>query len=293
VTQNDADWLAARFEEHRPRLRSVALRMLGSPAEADDAVQEAWLRFSQADTAGVENLGGWLTTVVSRVCLNALNARRVRQAQPIDEDVTDDGLGPAELSGPEQEALLADSIGVALLVVLDNLTPAERVAFVLHDMFAVPFDDISAIVGRSPAATRQLASRARRRVQGLGPVTETEGIRHAQLVDAFLKAARGGDFSSLLALLDPDVVMRADEAAVILGAPAETRGAQKVAGFLRRARGALPALVDGVPAAVWMPQGELRVVYRFTVDQDHIVGVDLLADPDRLSELDLAIGEAP
>jgi RNA polymerase sigma-70 factor (ECF subfamily) len=268
--------------------------MLGSPTEADDAVQEAWLRFSQADTAGVENLGGWLTTVVSRVCLNALNARRIRSAQPIDDDLTDERM---DLSGPEQEALLADSIGVALLVVLDNLTPSERVAFVLHDMFAVPFDDISTIVGRSPAATRQLASRARRRVQGLGRQSEfeseSEGIRHARVVDAFLKAARGGDFSSLLALLDPDVVMRADQAAVALGAPAEVQGAAEVAGFLRRARGALPALVDGVPAAVWMPKGELRVVFCFTVDEDRILGVDLVADHDRLSELDLAVGEAP
>jgi RNA polymerase sigma-70 factor (ECF subfamily) len=267
--------------------------MLGSPAEADDAVQEAWLRFSGADTADVENLGGWLTTVVSRVCLNALNARRVRLAEPIDENVPDDRLGQAEPSGPEQEALLADSIGVALLVVLDNLSPPERVAFVLHDMFAVPFDDISAIVGRSPAATRQLASRARRRVQGLGPVPASEGIRHAHVVDAFLRAARAGDFSSLLAVLDPEVVMRADQAAVLMGAPAETRGADDVAGFLRRARGALPALVDGVPAAVWMPKGELRVVYRFAIDGDLIVGVDLVADPERIGELDLVIGEAP
>jgi RNA polymerase sigma-70 factor, ECF subfamily len=290
VTPNDTDWLAARFEEHRPRLRSVALRMLGSPDEADDAVQEAWLRFSQADTAGVENLGAWLTTVVSRVCLTALNARRVRRAEPFDEDVAED---PADRSGPEQEALLADSIGVALLVVLDNLTPAERVAFVLHDMFAVPFDDIAVVVGRSPAATRQLASRARRRIQGLGRAPASDGIRHARVVDAFLRAARGGDFSSLLALLDPDVVMRADQAAVLMGAPAETRGADEVAGFLRRARGALPALVDGVPAAVWMPKGELRVVYRFAIDRDRIVSVDLVADPARLSELDLTVGEAP
>jgi RNA polymerase sigma factor (sigma-70 family) len=285
----ESDWQAERFEEHRRRLRAIAYRMLGSPADADDAVQEAWLRFSRTDTSDVDNLGGWLTTVVSRVCLNMLQARRTRPV-PTAEPEPDDPAEPGA-SDPEHEALLADSIGIALLVVLDELTPAERVAFVLHDVFAVPFDQIAPIVDRSTPATRQLASRARSRVQHRDAEGEPDRVRQAELVDAFLAAARGGDFEALLALLDPDVVLRADERAVALGAPAEARGARRAAEFLRIARGAQPALLAGAAAAVWAPGGEVRVVHAFTVRDDRIVAVELIADPDRLAALDLVVLE--
>src|SRR5213594_1115757 len=239
---NQHDWMAEQFEAHRQRLRTVAYRMLGSQSEADDAVQETWLRLSRADTSGVENLGGWLTTVVGRVCLDMLRSRKSRREHPLDTTV----IEPA--ADPEHEAVMADSIGLALLVVLETLSPAERVAFVLHDMFGMPFDEIAPIVGRSEVATRQLASRARRRVQGAGPVSDTDIASRRKIVDAFLAASRGGDFGALLSLLDPDVVLRADDAAVLIGAGREVRGAQEVARtFAGRARVAQPALVDGAP----------------------------------------------
>jgi len=286
---HDGDWLAARFEEHRAHLAAVAYRMLGSTGEADDAVQEAWLRLSRSDPSSIENLRGWLTTVVSRVCLNILQARRSRHEVPLDADAPEPAAGPAAGPDPEHEALLADTIGLALLIVLDALAPAERVAFVLHDMFAVPFDEIAPIVGRSTPAARQLASRARRRVQREDIGRDTDRLRQAKLVDAFLAAARNGDFKALLAVLDPDVVLRADQTAVQLGAAEETRGAAGVAEFSRFARGAKPALLDGAPAAVWMRDGRPSVVYDFTIANERIVAIDLIADPPRLSRLDLAI----
>jgi RNA polymerase sigma factor (sigma-70 family) len=285
---HDRDRLAERFEEQRTRLTAVAYRMLGSMSEADDAVQEAWLRLSRADSSSIENLQAWLTTVVSRVCLNILQARRARPEVPLDPDVPEPTAGPTTGSDPEQEALLADAAGLALLVVLDALAPAERVAFVLHDVFAVPFDDIAAILGRSGPGTRQLASRARRRVQTEG-TRDTDRLRQARVVDAFLAAARDGDFEALLAVLDPDVVLRGDGTAVRLGAAPETRGAAEVAGFSRFARGAKSAFLDGAPAAAWMAGDRPRVVYDFTVSDGRIVAIVLIADPDRLSGVDLTI----
>jgi RNA polymerase sigma-70 factor, ECF subfamily len=284
VTVDEETWLTKRFEEHRGRLRTVATRMLGSSSEADDAVQEAWLRFSRADTATVDNLGSWLTTVVSRVCLNMLQARRAHPEVPLETAVSE----PADGADPEEEALLADSIGIALLVVLDTLSPAERVALVLHDMFGVPFEDIGPIVGRSVPASRQLASRARRRVRGAAS-KESDRVRQAQLVEAFLAASRNGDFDALLAILDPDVVMRADEAAANMGVDAEIRGATNILTF-RKVGGAQPALVDGQPGAVWMPGGKPRVVIRFTIGANRkIAGIELVADPVRLSQIDLVV----
>ena len=285
---HDENWLTERFQEYRPRLTAVASRMLGSRVEADDAVQEAWIRFSRSDTSGVENLGGWLTTVVSRVCLNTLQARRTRSADPLGGEMTEPPTDGGE-ADPEHEAMLADSIGLALLIVLDSLTPTERVAFVLHDMFAVPFEDIAPIVGRNPTATRQLASRARRRVQHTDVDHGPDRLRHARLVDVFLAAARGGDVAALVDLLDPDAVLRADAAAVALGGPEEARGAQAVAGFLCRARGARGVLVDGVPAAAWMPHGQLRVALLLTFGEDRIVAVEVVAEPERLATLDLVV----
>jgi RNA polymerase sigma factor (sigma-70 family) len=284
------DWLAERFEEHRDRLRAIAYRILGSATDADDAVQEAWLRFSRSDTTAVDNLGSWLTTVVSRVCLNMLQARRSRPQPPADPDLPEPVATPGE-SDPEHEALLADSVGLALLVVLDRLTPAERVAFVLHDIFAIPFDQIAPIVNRSTPATRQLASRARMRVQRQDATRQADRLRQFVLVDAFLAAARNGDFDALLALLDPDVVLRADTHAVKFGAPERTRGAERVAAFSRYARGAKPALLDGVAAAVWMPGGHLRVVWDFTISTDRITAIELIADPERLRHVNLDISQ--
>jgi len=284
-----SDWLAESFEQHRGRLRSIAYRILGSSNDADDAVQEAWIRFSGADTSGVDNLGAWLNTVVSRVCLNMLQARRSRPQPAADPDRLPEPVAATGESDPEYEALLADSVGLALLVVLDTLTPAERVAFVLHDVFAIPFDQIAPILDRSTPATRQLASRARARVREPTTTRQADRLRQATLVDAFLAAARHGDFQALLAVLDPDVVLRADTAAVELGAAPETRGAEPVAAFSRFARGAKRAVLDGAAAAVWMPGGRLRVVYSFTVSGDRITAIDLIADPDRLGRLDLEI----
>src|SRR5216110_1620913 len=223
------EWLARQFEDHRPHLRAVAYRMLGSISEAEDAVQDAWLRLSRADTSEVENLRGWLTTIVARVALNMLRSRRTRREQPLDVHVPDPIIDPADGTNPEHEALLADSVGLALLVVLETLPPAERLAFVLHDMFAVPFEEIATIVGRSPTAARQLASRARRRVQGADTARDADIARQKEIVDAFLAAARQGDFEALLAVLDPDVVLRTDRAAAAAGASREVRGARAVA----------------------------------------------------------------
>lgn len=284
------DWLAERFEQHRNRLRAVAYRMLGSRAEADDAVQEAWLRVSRAGTGGVENLAGWLTTVVARVCLNMLDSRRLRREEPA--HLPDIATGENGM-GPEDEALLADSVGVALQVVLDSLNPAERLAFVLHDMFAVPFDQIAPIIERSPAATRQLASRARRRVQGATTEPGTNLIRQREIVAAFLAASRSGDFDALLALLDPDVVLRADRAAVRMGASKELRGAPAVAKtFAGRAQGAQPTLVNGAAGAVWARRGRPRVVFTFTITEGRIAAIELLAEPERLRHLELAVPAA-
>jgi RNA polymerase sigma-70 factor (ECF subfamily) len=283
------DWLAQRFEEHRTRLRAVAYRMLGSVPEADDAVQEAWLRLDRADTSDVENLGGWLTTVVARVCLNVLQSRKSRREEPFDAEVPDPAVGQQDAIDPEHQALLADAVGPALLVVLDTLAPSERLAFVLHDMFAVPFDDIAPIVGKSPAAARQLASRARRRVRGVEPASDADLARQREVVDAFLAAARNGEFDALLALLDPDVVMRADPAAVLAGA-SEARGARAVAEtFSGRARAARLALVDGAAGVVWSQGGQPRAVFDFMVADGRIVEISLLMDPDHLGRLDVTI----
>jgi RNA polymerase sigma factor (sigma-70 family) len=286
---NDRDWLAERFEENRTHLRTVAYRMLGSPSEADDAVQEAWLRLSRSDTSGVENLGGWLTTVVARVCLDMLRSRTSRREEPLGDQVPEPAVGRDGRLDPEHEALLGDSVGLALLVVLETLSPAERVAFVLHDMFDLPFEEIAPIVGRSPAAARQLASRARRRVQG-ARVPDADLTRRREIVDAFLAASRGGDFDALLAVLDPDVVLRADRVAVEMGASEEVRGAAAVAEtFSGRARAARPALVNGAPGLVWAERGRPRIVFALTITRGKIAEIDLVADPERLRELDLTL----
>jgi RNA polymerase sigma factor (sigma-70 family) len=276
-------WLIEKFEENRGRLTAIAFRMLGSRSEADDAVQEAWLRLSRTDRRSIENLGGWLTTVVGRVCLDMLRSRRSRREEPLESHVAE------AISGPEQEAMLADSIGLALIVVLETLTPTERVAFVLHDMFAIPFDEIAPIIGRSPAATRQLASRARRRVQGTSAVQATDLDRKREIVDAFLAASRGGDFGALLELLHPDAVLRADDVAARMGAEKEVQGAQEVArAFAGRARVARPALVDGEPGLVWGQGGKPRVVFKFAIAAGRIATIELVADPEVLEAMDLA-----
>jgi RNA polymerase sigma factor (sigma-70 family) len=284
-------WLAQGFEEHRGRLKAIASRILGSSTDADDAVQEAWLRFARADTSSVENLGSWLTTVVSRVCLNVLQARHSRPDAPAAADLPEPPASTGAAPDPEQELLLADSIGLALMVVLDTLPPAERVALVLHDVFGIPFEEIAPIVGRSAPAARQLASRARRRVRGHDAGHDADRVRQATLVEAFLAASRNGDFDSLLSLLDPDVVLRADEAAADMGVAPAARGPQGVVTFSRRAGGAQAALVDGQPGAVWLPGGRPRVVFFFSIASDRIVGIDLVADPERLSQIDLVVTE--
>jgi RNA polymerase sigma factor (sigma-70 family) len=277
--------LTKEFEENRTRLTSVAYRMLGSRSEADDAVQETWLRFRRSDTSDIENFPGWLTTVVGRVSLDMLRSRKSRREDLRGSEVPD----TVEAIDPEAEALLGDSVGLALLVVLETLTPPERVAFVLHDMFGVPFEEIGPIVGRSPAAARQLASRARRRVQGGSEVRDSDPARRREIVDAFLAASRGGDFEALIAVLDPNVVLRADRAAVASGADEEVRGAAAVAEtFSGRARAARPALIDGEVGLVWAQHGEPRVVFDFTIEDGRIVAIDLVADPDRLRNLDFA-----
>jgi len=287
---NGNDWLAERFEEHRSHLRAVAYRMLGSLSEADDAVQETWLRLSRADTSEVEHLGRWLTTVVARVCLDLLRSRTSRREEPLDGDRAAPIASRAEGINPEDEALLADSVGLALLVVLETLARAERLAFVLHDLFAVPFDEIAPIVGRSPTAARQLASRARRRVQGTATIPEADLSRQRAVVDAFLTASRGGDFGALLALLDPDVVFRVDRVALRMDSDVEVRGAAAVAKqFSRRAQLARPALVNGVAGIVVAPRGELQMVLRLTITGGRITEIEAIADPARLRQFDLAV----
>jgi RNA polymerase sigma factor (sigma-70 family) len=277
----ERDERAEQFERSRDHLRAVAYKMLGSRSEAEDAVQEAWLRLHRADTSEVLNLGGWLTTVVARVCLDQLRTRKARR-----EEALDARLPVADRSSFERDALLADAVGPALLVVLDTLDAAERLAFVLHDLFAVPFDEIARVVDRSPAAARQLASRARRRVQGAGVPSADVPVRR-RIVDAFLAASREGDFGALLAVLDPDVVLRADAAAVAAGAVAEVRGASAVAEtFKGRARFAQAALIDGVPGAVWAAGGQVRAAFVFRFDGDRIVGVEIVMDPETIASME-------
>jgi RNA polymerase sigma-70 factor (ECF subfamily) len=289
---DDNDWMAERFEEQRSHLRAVAYRMLGSLTEADDAVQEAWLRLSRADTSDVENLGGWLTTVVARVCLNMLRSRSTRREDPIDWHVPDPVVTLDDHVDPQQQALLADSVGLALLVVLETLSPPERLTFVLHDMFAVPFDEIAPIVGRSATATRQLASRARRRVRGAAPPPDHDLARQREVVEAFFAAARDGDFESLVAVLDPDVVLRSDRGARP-GASRVLRGAEAVAGqalmFADPSRLLRPALVNGAAGVLVTVGGRLVAVMAFTVIADKIVAIDALGDPHRLDQLDLTL----
>jgi RNA polymerase sigma factor (sigma-70 family) len=290
---NEQDWLAERFETSRPQLRAVAYRMLGSLSEADDAVQEAWLRLSRSDPGGIENLSAWLTSVVGRVCLDMLRSRRSRREEPLTGRLPDLLVDRVNGIDPEHEALLADSVGLALLVVLETLSPPERLAFVLHDIFAVPFDEIAPIVDRSPEATRQLASRARRRVRGEATVPDADLHTQRKVADAFLTAARDGDFEALLELLDPDVVLRADLGPV--GGSRELRGAKACAEqaifYSRLGLVVQPALVNGVVGAVATLDGEPYSVGAFTVQGEKIVAIDILADPDRLRELDLSIFE--
>jgi RNA polymerase sigma factor (sigma-70 family) len=290
---DEHDWLAERFEQNRPHLRTVAYRVLGSFSEADDAVQETWLRLSRSGADDVENLSGWLTTVVARVSLNMLRSRISRREEPMDPPALEqDGqAGRAGVAGgtnPEHEALLADSVGLALLVVLDTLTPAERLAFVLHDMFAMPFEEIAPIVDRSPAAARQLASRGRRRVQRADFEPETpEAGRQREVVAAFLAASREGDFEALLAMLDPDIVLRVDDAAALMGAAGAT-GAAAVAGtFSGRALAARPALIDGTAGAIWAQGGVTRVVFSFTITSGKVTAMELIADPGRIGQLEV------
>jgi RNA polymerase sigma factor (sigma-70 family) len=283
---DEKKFLAEKFEANRARLRAVAYRMLGSTAEVDDAVQETWLRLSRTDTSAVENLGGWLTTVVARVCLDMLRSRKSRREEPIGPHVPE----PATSDEHERDAEMADSVGAALLVVLETLAPAERLAFVLHDMFAVPFEEIAPIVGRTPAASRQLASRARRRVQGTPPVPDADFSRQKQIVDAFLAASRSGDFEGLLAVLDPEIVFRADHAAQRLGSLPEIRGAVAVAEtFKGRAQAARPALVDGALAVAVVLGGQLRIVLRLTISGERISAVDAVADADAIATLDVEL----
>jgi RNA polymerase sigma factor (sigma-70 family) len=290
---NDQDWLAERFEGNRAHLRGIAFRMLGSLTEADDAVQESWIRLSRTDTSDVENLRAWLTTVVGRVCLNMLRSRKTRREASIETHLPDPIVSPKEGIDPEQEALLGDAVGLAMLVVLDALTPAERIAFVLHDVFAVPFDEIAPIVDRTPAAARQLASRARRRVQG-APVPDIGLDGQWAGVDAFLAAARAGDFERLLAVLDPDVVVRSDGGSARPDLVSLVRGSQAVAeqamSFRRFAETATRVLVNGIPGGIaWAPDGSPFSVLAMTVKGGRIVAIDVLADPDRLAQLDLTV----
>lgn len=283
--------MAKRFEANRGHLRAIAARMLGSQSEADDAVQEAWLRLSR--TSGIENFDGWLITVTARICLDILRARKARQEEPLDANASASAARRADGSDPEQEALLSESVGLALMAILDRLAPAERVAFVLHDFFEVPFDEIATIVERSPAATRQLASRARRRMGGAATVSEAARLHRNDVVDAFLAASRGGDFAALLAVLDPDIVLRADSAAVKLGASSEVRGAEAVARiYFGRAQAAQPARVNGEAGLVWAPTGPPRVAFIFTITRGKIAAIDLVADPLRLQQIRLVIKSA-
>ncbi|MGA5817316.1 RNA polymerase sigma factor SigJ [Kitasatospora sp. NPDC094028] len=286
--------LADRFEAERPQLRSVAYRMLGSVAEAEDAVQEAWLRLERSDVGEVRNLGAWLTTVVGRICLDQLRSRTARKEDPLPEEdgrvrLPDPVVGGLAALDPEREILVADSVGLALMVVLETLSPAERVAFVLHDLFELPFDAIAEVLGRTPAATRQLASRARRRVQGATPAADTDTVRKRRVVDAFLAAARGGDFEALLTVLDPDVVARSDGGTLVPSVL--RRGAAEVASqaitFARFAAEARPVLVNGSPGVVSYAGGRLLSVMSFTIHDGRVTGLDILTDPTRLAALGL------
>jgi len=293
-------WLTERFEENRPRLRGVAYRMLGSLSEAEDAVQEAWLRLNGRDAATIENLGGWLTTVVSRVCLDMLRSRKSRREEPIDGRVNEPSVARREGADPEGEAVLADSIGVALLIVLDTLTPAERLAFVLHDLFALSFDEIGSIVGRSPAAAKQLASRARRRVRGSSAPSDASRARQREVVEAFLRAAREGDLEGLLAVLDPDAVIRIDGAARIAGGsadaadtPRELRGAstwaKQLIAMSRGPRIGQLGLINGSVGLILAPGGKLSRVLTFTFTSAKIARLEVIGDPARLRDLDIAV----
>ncbi len=290
------NFLTREFEANRARLEQVAYRMLGSRSEAQDAVQEVWLRLQRADAAAIGNIGGWLTTVVGRLCLDMLRTRKSRREEPL-EDLPGEAIDlEASMAStgatPEDEIAMADSVGIAMLAVLETLTPAERVAFVLHDMFAVPFDDIAPVIGRSHDAARQLASRARRRVQGAKASGEVDRARRREVVDAFIAASRGGDFSALLSLLDPDVVLTGDAAAARLRGPAQLRGAAPVAQFFKgSAQAAKPALVDGVMDIAVLPAGRLLLVLRLEIVDGRIAGIEAVADPARLRRLDLEVLE--
>ena len=290
---NAQEWLAARFEENRSRLRAVAYRMLGSLGEAEDAVQEAWLRLSRSDAGRIENLSGWLTTVVARVCLDLLRSRQSRGEESLDAHPQEPTGKKGASSNPEQEAMLADSVGLALLVVLDRLAPAERVAFVLHDLFGLPFEEIATIVERSPTAARQLASRARRRVQGVAQAPSASLSQQREVIDAFLTALRAGDVEGLMAVLDPDLVVRVDASAARRGAPQEVRGArnwaQGAVAFAKLIRPATVCLVDGALGAVWAPSGRLSRVVRFMMKDGKIAQIEILADRARLAALQLAV----
>jgi RNA polymerase sigma factor (sigma-70 family) len=290
----ESDWLAEDFEKNRTRLRAVAYRMLGSLADADDAVQEAWLRLSRSDASGVDNLGAWLTTIVVRVCLNVLRSRNTRREEPVGVHMPDPVISRMDGTNPEDEALLADSVGLALQVVLETLAPAERLAFVLHDMFDLPFDEIAPMVGRTPATARQLASRARRRVRGAEVRAPDPDIaRQREVVDAFFAAAHHGDLDALVAVLDPDVVLRSDAGTARPGAPVVLHGAAAVAGralmFTRPSTLVRPALVNGAAGVVVTAGGRPVSVMGFTVSRGKIVEIDVIADPERLLRLDLAV----
>jgi len=290
----EREWLAERFEENREHLQKVAYRMLGSMSEAEDAVQEGWLRLARTDTSGVSNLSGWLTTVVARVCLDHLRSRDSRREDALELLAPNEMPSTESTLDPQRELELADSMSLALLVVLETLAPAERVAFVLHDMFDLPFEEIAPIVGRSSTAARQLASRARRRVRGVDAdaVVREHHTRQREIVSAFLAASRDGEFGALLEMLDPDVVVRGDAAAVALGANAEMRGADAVAQtFVGRAKAARVALIDGLPGAVWAPGGVPKVLFGFTFAEGKIVAIELIADAERIGGMDVEIEE--
>lgn len=294
---DNTDPVTMSFQAHRGHLRAVAYRMLGSLAEADDAVQETWLRLARSDTSGVGNLGGWLTTVVSRVCLDMLRTRTTRREDPLDVHLPDPIVSPVGAADPEQQALLADSVGLALLVVLDTLSPTERLAFVLHDVFAVPFEQIGSVLDRSPAAAKQLASRARRRLQGTAVAPTVDPRRRQAILDAFLAASRDGDFDGLLAVLDPDVVLRADTGSgpmapsqLVRGAPAVASQALRYAGLARHAQ---PVLINGAPGFLVAPGGQPLALLSVTIRDNKIVDIDIFADPERLARLDLPGGSAP
>ena len=286
----EQDWLTEQFEANRGHLRAVAYRMLGSRSEAEDAVQQAWLRLHRADTSEVDNLAGWLTTVVARVSLDMLRSRTSRREQALGEFLPDAVGRGGEGDSPEYDVEMADAVGPALLVVLDALSPGERLAFVLHDLFGVPFDEIAVILGRSPDAARQLASRARRRVRGASPAQAADLERQREVVNAFLRASRSGDFGALLTVLDPEVVVRADATSVKMGSEPEVRGATAVLNtFLGRAVGAQPAFLDGVAGAAWAPGGQIRAVLSFTVANGKVTAIDLVADRERIDQLDVEL----